>query len=83
MGGIVLVLTLARSRRAGAFLRHAAIRWVGLVVGVTGFVAVLAIVLVLAGVRMSRALPVIVLAVLLMVGQFADLMTFAGPEERE
>ena len=90
--GIVLVLALPGRRRAGAVLRGAAIRRVGLIVGVPGFVAWLVVrvtmrvIVVLALVRVIGALAMLRfprLAVLLMIGQFADFVTFAGPEEHE
>lgn len=80
------------SRRAGAVHRLTAIRRVRLVVGVSGFVAgflmrvAVLVVIVLTFVRVVGAFAVVPftgLAMLLMVGQFADFMTFAGPEEHD
>ncbi len=89
---VVLVLALSGSRRAGAFLGHAAVGRVRLVVCVAGFVAGLVVrvtvlvVIVFASMSVISALAVMAVtrfAVLLVIGQFADFVTFAGPEERE
>ena len=86
----MLVLALARRRRARAFLSGTAVRWIGIIIRVSRAMAWLLVrvavfvVVVLTFVRVFCALAVMTFAgltVLLMVGQLADLMTFAGPEE--
>ena len=67
----------------GAFLRPAAVGRVRFVIRVARFVTMLVIVLVITSVRMGGPFAVVVLAVVLMIGQLADFVTFAGPEEHE
>ena len=69
-----------RRRCAGAVLMRAAIRWIRVVVGVPRLAMRVARVSAMSG------FPVMtqwVLAVLLVVRQFADFVAFAGPEEDE
>jgi hypothetical protein len=91
---VVLVLALPGTWRAGAFLRHAAVRRIRLVVYVArlaglavlvGCVAML-VVIMLTGVSVIGAFAVMTFAgfpVLLVIRQFANFVSFAGPEERE
>lgn len=80
---VVLMLALPRSGRAGTFLRHAAVGGVRFIIRVARVIAMLVIALAVAGMRMSIAFAVGVLAVVLVVGQLADFMPFAGPKENQ